>query len=194
MQPLCLRRISVVRVYVYMYVVYMYLWMSPHVNSGTPFLVLRCSGEPFQAWAMWLSPHSEKPVGSEVGGLDPRPWIGSPVGNQACIVPRLLWDLLLLKLPHPELRQQMLTEYLHLPKVCAKPPKYGVWATSPLSCNILLFEVISSVLSFVLLKRWRTCGEPPVENLWMVNEDRPQCNVPRKTIKACPGRGQGPSL
>ena len=43
--------------------------------------------------------------------------------------------------------------YLHLPKVCAKPPKYGVWATSPLSCNILLFEVISSVLSFVVLKR-----------------------------------------
>ena len=37
-----------------------------------------------------FSPHSEKPVGSEVGGQDPRPWIGSPVGNQACIVPRLL--------------------------------------------------------------------------------------------------------
>ena len=32
----------------------------------------------------------EKPVGSEVGGQDPCPWIGSPVGNQACIVPRLL--------------------------------------------------------------------------------------------------------
>ena len=39
---------------------------------------------------MWLSPHSEKPVRSEVGRQDPRPWIGSPVGNQACIVPRLL--------------------------------------------------------------------------------------------------------
>ena len=47
-------------------------------------------GEPFQAWEMWLSPHSEKPVGSKAGGQDPRPWIGSPVGNQACIVPRLL--------------------------------------------------------------------------------------------------------
>ena len=47
-------------------------------------------GEPFQAWEMWLSPDSEKPVGSEVGGQDPRPWISSPVGNQACIVPRLL--------------------------------------------------------------------------------------------------------
>ena len=34
--------------------------------------------------------------------------------------------LALAKLPHPELRQQMFTEYLHLPKVCAKPPKYGV--------------------------------------------------------------------
>ena len=37
--------------------------------------------------------------------------IGSPVGDQACIVPRLL-DLLLLKLPHPELKHQMLTAYL----------------------------------------------------------------------------------
>ena len=46
--------------------------------------------EPFQAWEMWPSPHSEKPVGSKVGGQDPRPWTGSPVGNQACIVPRLL--------------------------------------------------------------------------------------------------------
>ena len=26
-------------------------------------------------------------------------------------------------------------------------------------------------------------------NLCIVNEDHPQCNVPRKTIKACPGRG-----
>ena len=47
-------------------------------------------GELFQVWEMWLSPHLEKPVGREVGGQDPRPWIGSPVGNQACIVPRLL--------------------------------------------------------------------------------------------------------
>ena len=44
-------------------------------------------GEPFQAWEMWLNPHSEKPVGSEVVGQDPRPWIRSPVGNQVCIVP-----------------------------------------------------------------------------------------------------------
>ena len=71
----------------------------------------RC-GELFHAWEMWLSPHSEKPVGSKVGGQDPRPRIGSPMGNQAYIVLRLLWDLLLLKLPYPELRQQMFTEYL----------------------------------------------------------------------------------
>ena len=32
----------------------------------------------------------KKPVGSEFGGQDPLPWIGSPVANQACIVPRLL--------------------------------------------------------------------------------------------------------
>ena len=31
-----------------------------------------------------------KPVGSEVGRQDPHPWISSPVGNQACIVLRLL--------------------------------------------------------------------------------------------------------
>ena len=48
----------------------------------------------------------------EVARRMPNPRIGSPVGNQACIVPRLLCDLLLLKLPHPELRQQVLTAYL----------------------------------------------------------------------------------
>ena len=53
-------------------------------------LWVQMCGELFQAWEMWLSPHSEKQVGSEVGGQDPCPWIGSPVGNQACIVPRLL--------------------------------------------------------------------------------------------------------
>ena len=47
---------------------------------------IRRYGELFQAWEMRLSPHSEKPVGSEVGGQDPWPWIGSPVGNQAYIV------------------------------------------------------------------------------------------------------------
>ena len=47
-------------------------------------------GELFHTWEMWLSPYSEKPVGSDVGGQEPRPWIRSPVGNQACIVPRLL--------------------------------------------------------------------------------------------------------
>ena len=57
-------------------------------------------GEPFQVWEMWLSPHSEKPVGSKVGRQNPHPWIGSPVGNQACIVPRLL-RLALAKTPSP---------------------------------------------------------------------------------------------
>ena len=91
------------------------LWQCKSVTLLTQkniFIFLDFYGEPFHAWEIWLSPHLEKPVGSEVGGLDACPWIGSPVGNQACIVPRLLWDLLLLKLPHPELRQQMFTEYL----------------------------------------------------------------------------------
>ena len=71
-------------------------------------------GESFQAWEMWLSPHLEKPVGSEVGGQDPHPWISSPVGNQACIVPWLLWDLLLLKLPHPEASKCLLSIFIFL--------------------------------------------------------------------------------
>ena len=114
------------------------------------------SGELFQAWEMWLSPHSEKPVGSKVGGQDPRPWIGSPVGNQACIVPWLLWDLLLLKLPHLELRQQMFTEYLYLPQIWARPSRYGtqpVLTISPFTLQISFFDVFSDILSFVVCKR-----------------------------------------
>ena len=62
----------------------------------------------------WHGPssHSEKPVGVKPDTQDPHPRIGSPVGNQACIVSRPLSDLLLLKLPHTELRQQTLTAYL----------------------------------------------------------------------------------
>ena len=40
-------------------------------------------------WVVWAS-HSERPVESEVRHRGPTPWIGSPVGNQACIAPRLL--------------------------------------------------------------------------------------------------------
>ena len=58
---------------------------------------------------------------------------------------------------------------------------------SPCICNILFFGVISNILSFVICKR-----QTPTENLCIVNEDHPRCNVPRKAIKACPGRGQGP--
>ena len=50
---------------------------------------------------MWPSPHSEKPVDSEVGGQDPCPQIGSLMGNQALIVPRLLLRLALGKTPSP---------------------------------------------------------------------------------------------
>ena len=55
--------------------------------------------------------------------------IGSPVGNQACIVPRLLWDLLLLKLPHPEASKCLLSIFIFLksrldllPLHCKYPP------------------------------------------------------------------------
>ena len=61
----------------------------------------------------WHGPssHSERPVESEGGHTGPTPVDGFSHGNQACIVPRLLKDLLLLKLSHPGLRQQMFTEY-----------------------------------------------------------------------------------
>ena len=41
-------------------------------------------------WAKCGSAPTGKSQGSEVGGQDPRPQISSLVGNQACIVPRLL--------------------------------------------------------------------------------------------------------
>ena len=50
--------------------------------------------------------------GARSGTQDPRSQTGSPMGNKACIVPRPLWGFLLLKLPHPELRQQMFSAYL----------------------------------------------------------------------------------
>ena len=117
----------------------------------TIIVVIVC-GEPFQAWEMGLSPHSEKPVGSEVRGQDPRPWIGSPVGNQACIVPRLLRDLLLLKLPHPELRKQMFTEYFYLYRIWDRPSRYGTKPFQPFlllhcKCPPLMYSVTSSLLS-----------------------------------------------
>ena len=57
----------------------------------------------------------------------------------------------------------------------------------PCVCNILFFGVISNILSFVICKR-----QTPTENLCIVNEDHPRCNVPRKAINACPGTGWGP--
>ena len=101
---------------------------------------------------MWLSPHSEKPVGSKVGGQDPSPWISSPVGNQACLVPRLLWDLLLLNLPHPELRKQMFTEYFYLYRIWARPSRYGTKPFQPFlplhcKCPPLMYSATPSPVS-----------------------------------------------
>ena len=41
-------------------------YLQSSIKWGTLALILD-HGEPFQEWEMWLSPHSEKPVGSEVG-------------------------------------------------------------------------------------------------------------------------------
>ena len=89
-------------------------WPAGCIAGCLGIALVNLCAELFQAWEMWLSPHSEKPVGSEVGGQDPRPWISSPVGNQACIVPRLLWDLLLLNLPHPEASKCLLSIFIFL--------------------------------------------------------------------------------
>ena len=59
-------------------------------GAALPSLIRLNYREPFQAWEMWPSPHTEKPVGVRSGTQDPHPWTGSPVGNQACIVPRPL--------------------------------------------------------------------------------------------------------
>ena len=66
------------------------------------------------AWYGKYSPASTRKGqwGARSRTQDTCPQTGSPMGNQACIVPRLLWDLFLLKLPHPGLRQQMFTAYL----------------------------------------------------------------------------------
>ena len=42
-------------------------------------------GEPFQVWEMWPSPHSEKPVGSEVQRAGPTPTDRVSQGNQALL-------------------------------------------------------------------------------------------------------------
>ena len=65
------------------------------------------------------APTRKSQWGARFGGQDPCPRIGSPVGNQARIVHRPLLGLLLLKLPHPELRQQIQGEglLLHIFKV-----------------------------------------------------------------------------
>ena len=46
--------------------------------------------ELFHAWEMWRNSHLEKPLGERFCRQDPCPQRGSLVGNQACIVPRLL--------------------------------------------------------------------------------------------------------
>ena len=93
------------------YVAFIILRNAPSTPTLLSVFIINC-GELFQAWEMWLSPHSEKPVGSEVGGQDPRPRIGFPVGNQTCIIPRLLWDLVLLKLSHPEASKCVLSIFI----------------------------------------------------------------------------------
>ena len=75
-------------------------------------VMLRLMGNRSKHGKCGPAPNRKSQWGARFAGQDPHPRIGSPVGNQACIVPRLLLDLLLLKLPHSGLRQQMFTAYL----------------------------------------------------------------------------------
>ena len=82
------------------------------IEPATFQLVDQCRGSFCVAMENVAQPLTQKISGEWVGTQYPSPQIGSPLGNQACIVPRLLWGLVLLKLSHPELRQQMFTAYL----------------------------------------------------------------------------------
>ena len=67
--------------------------------------------------SLWCGRRSPAPTrkgqwGARPGTQDPHPRIGSPVGNQACIVPRPLWDLLFAKTPSPWIEAANFTAYL----------------------------------------------------------------------------------
>ena len=54
----------------------MYFCLDTHLTGEQAYNPSMCCdwyGEPFQAWEMWPSPHSEKPVGSEVPQAGPTP-------------------------------------------------------------------------------------------------------------------------
>ena len=93
-----------------------------------------------------------KPVGSEVGGQDPRPWISSPVGNQACIVFRLLWDLLLLKNSLTlNWGSKCLLSIFIFPESGLDPPGMGqsLFTICPFTLQMFSFDVLSDFLSCV---------------------------------------------
>ena len=71
------------------YIIYIFIVVQVQLSPFSSYDALHY-GEPFQACEMGPIPHSEKPVGSEVAGQDPRPWVGFPLGNHASIVHRLL--------------------------------------------------------------------------------------------------------
>ena len=48
-----------------------------------------------------LGPTQKSQWGARSSTQDPHPWIGSPVGNQALILPKLRWNLLFAKIPSP---------------------------------------------------------------------------------------------
>ena len=70
------------------------------------------------------------------------------------------------KLPHPELRKQMFTEYFYLPRIWARPPRYGTKPFRPfllLHCKYppLMYSVTPSPVSAKI-----STPTNPMNNKW----------------------------
>ena len=132
---------------------------------------------------------TQKTSGGRGWWAGPTSMIGSPVGNQACIVPRLLWDLLLLKLPHPEASKCLLGIFIFLKSGLDLPGMEHSWFDhfSLYIANILLWYIQQH--SLLCLQKITTQNK-----LCIVKEDHLWCKGPRKTIRACPGKGRAALL
>ena len=132
---------------------YMYSWIYKYMLWGTVPSVGNVAQPPLG-----------KPVGSEVGWQDPRPWISSPVGNQACIGLRLLWDLLLLKNSLTlNWGSKCLLSIFIFPESGLDPPGMGHSPFNHLHCKCtpLMYSVTSSPVSAKI-----TTQNKPMNNKW----------------------------
>ena len=120
--------------------------------------------------------------GVRFGRQDPCPQTGSPMGNQACIVPRLLWDLLLLKSPHPEIQHTLRPSQKALGVIYA----YLGWCAHSNQVGVLTTTVAGSPGSLFLgAKWWGSCG---IHVLWL------RWDKFTWTTKSCGGKGTAQPL